>query len=63
LQIFYFFLFFLSFSVPQAADESSSPKIEISSKTIYGAIRALETLSQIISYDFETAHYMVTKKL
>jgi len=33
--------------------------IAITSKTIYGAIRALETLSQLIVYDFDTATYKI----
>jgi hexosaminidase len=34
--------------------------IEIHATTIYGALRALETLSQVIVYDFDIAHYKVT---
>jgi hexosaminidase len=34
--------------------------IQISSKTIYGAIRALESLSQLIFYDYDSAHFLIT---
>ena len=39
---------------------SSNGAIQLTSGSIYGALRALETLSQIIFYDFETGHYKIT---
>lgn len=39
---------------------SANAAVQLSARTIYGVLRGLETLSQVIFYDFETGHYRVT---
>ena len=40
-------------------EDSSSESITITAQTIYGALRALETLSQLVQYDFEAGNYYI----
>jgi hexosaminidase len=40
-------------------DISKNSDISLSAKTIYGAIRGLETLSQLVIYDFEDSNYFI----
>jgi hexosaminidase len=42
-------------TIPSAANAV----VQLSARTIYGVLRGLETLSQVIFYDFETGHYKV----
>lgn len=49
-------------SIPATGSSSAeiAPVIKITAVTVYGALRALESLSQLVVYDFDSQSYLVT---
>lgn len=45
--------------IPASVGNGTELKIEIKTHTIYGAIRALESLSQLVMYDYDLGTYLI----